>query len=639
MGSEKVRLPEKDQRKSFVLNVLKDVKALEKMIAADMFEKDTIRIGAEQELSLIDNNWRPAMLNLDILKKANNPLFTTELAKFNLEANVAPLTFSGTCLSDMDKAIQRSVDEIRSIAKSLDGNIILSGILPTIRKVDISMTSLTPIERYKALMVGIKKLQEAGNSPLVITGMDELITRNDSPIVEACNTGFQVHLQVTPENFAQKYNIAQAIAGPALAIATNSPILFGRRLWHETRIALFRQAIDVRRTSSHLRKQNARVMFGNTWIKNSILEIYKEDIMRFSVLLSSTQPLSDPLELLANGQVPDLHSLQVHNSTVYRWNRPCFGISQNGQPHLRIENRVLPAGPTVKDEMANAALWLGLMNGLDDHYKDVTKIIEFEEAKDNFLTAARNGMNNKFYWANGKRIPAAELYLKELLPIAIDGLKKAQIADKDIKYYMDILRGRIENGQTGSQWMLNSYNKLIKNASQTETTMAITASIVENQEKNIPIHEWKLASKAHKWQPSTLSVEDFMQTDIVTVSKEDVIELVAEMMNWKSISYVAVEDNKGKLVGLVTTRNIQRYLLNRTCYKQNQEEQATEVQHIMVTELITIEPNAPIEEAIKVMQTKKIGCLPVVNKDELVGLIVEEDYLTVAGRLIYQYVQ
>jgi len=171
MGSEKVRLPEKDQRKAFVLNVLKDVKALEKMIAADMFEKDTIRIGAEQELSLIDNNWRPAMLNLDILKKANNPLYTTELAKFNIEANVAPLTFSGTCLSDMDNAIQQSVDEIRSIAKSLGGNIILAGILPTIRKVDISMTSLTPIERYRALMVGIKKLQEAGNSPLIITGM------------------------------------------------------------------------------------------------------------------------------------------------------------------------------------------------------------------------------------------------------------------------------------------------------------------------------------------------------------------------------------------------------------------------------------------------------------------------------------
>jgi CBS domain-containing protein/gamma-glutamylcysteine synthetase len=557
------------------------------------------------------------------------------------------MPFTANCLSDMETHINDLLAKIKQTANELGTDIILTGILPTIRKFDLSEENMTPIKRYNALCKAIVNMRGHNNHDLNIRGIDELMLRHDSPLLEGCNTGFQIHLQVTPEEFASKYNIAQAIAGPALAIGTNSPLLFGLRLWHETRIALFQQAIDVRVSGDNLRNRSARVMFGNSWVKESILEIYREDIARFKILLGSTGEQINPFELIKEGETPSLHNLSIHNSTIYRWNRPCYGVSPNGQPHLRIENRVLPAGPTVKDEMANAALWLGLMNGMEDKYGDITKLLDFDVAKANFMRACRNGMNSTFTWVDGKSHPASDLLKNELIPIAIAGLVKAKIAKKDIEEYMNILVARIDKQQTGSQWMLNSYTKLLKETSREEAKAAITASIVKQQKDNTPVHEWRLAEKSdidNSWNPSELIVEDFMQTDLFTVYEDDIVQLIAEIMDWQKLKYIIVENKQGKLVGLITARIISRHLLSEF-YDSTQNPNTNQVstKDLMIKNPITISSSVSLQEAMRIMQEHNIGCLPVVRKTaskndlgELLGVITEDDYLSVAGRLIYK---
>ena len=214
----------------------------------------------------------------------------------------------------------------------MDTKLILTGILPTLRKFHLDLDNLTPKKRYRALMESINTQLIGSAYELRLTGIDELLLQHDSPMLEACNTSFQVHLQVSPNDFVKMYNIAQTLAGPTMAIAANSPIVFGRRLWHESRIAMFQQALDTRTTHDHMRERSPRVNFSNDWLQDSLLEIYREDIARFRVLISGDVQ-EDAIAMINKGEVPKLRALQVHNSTVYRWNRPCYGISSDGKPH------------------------------------------------------------------------------------------------------------------------------------------------------------------------------------------------------------------------------------------------------------------------------------------------------------------
>jgi len=630
MGEEKVTIPKKQELQHFVKNILNDVRVLEMMLEADVFDTETIRIGAEQEVCLIDKNGKPAMNSLQILEKANNPLFTTELAKFNLETNLNPLEFKGKCLSELEKNIIDLLGEIKTTAKEFDTNIILVGILPTIRKFDLDIENLTPIPRYHSLMQALAKLRGA-SIELNINGIDELLFKHDSPMLEACNTGFQVHLQVDPNDFATKYNIAQAIAGPALAVGTFSPLLFGKRLWAETRVALFQQSIDTRITGEHFRDKSPRVMFGNRWLEKSIIEIYKEDISRFRVLLRNTEE-EDSMAKWLNGVTPHLKALQVHNGTVYRWNRPCYGVNNN-VPHLRIENRVLPSGPTVKDEIANAALWLGLMNKLDDYYPNIANRLEFDDAKTNLFSAARNGLNNNFIWVDGKQIQSQELLLKELIPIAKEGLEKAKVNKNDVNYYFDLLAERVKSAKTGSNWMLNSFNKLMKETTKDEAISTIVENVVKNQNTEQPVHTWPLAEidNFNTWNPDVFLVEEFMTTDLVTVQKDDIVELVSEMMDFKHVRYVMVEDEEHNLEGCVTARILLRWFNKKRITPKNE---IVMVEEIMKKNPITITPTDTISKAIKIMDEQKIGCLPVVENNKLVGVITEYDFRKIASRLI-----
>jgi len=475
-------------------------------------------------------------------------------------------------------------------------------------------------------------LEKGEKFKLNLEGIDELRITHDSPMLEACNTSFQVHLQVSPDKFVKMYNIAQALAGPTMAIAANSPIVFGKRLWHESRIALFQQALDTRSSKDHLREKQTRVHFGKNWLNESVLEIYREDIARFRVLLA-TDVKENSLEEIAEGRIPKLRSLQVHNSTVYRWNRPCYGVSDNGKPHLRIENRVLPSGPTTIDAVANAAFWLGCMEGMEDMVDDIREHVSFEDVSDNFLKAAKFGIDTNFTWFKDKKYSACDLILKELLPLSRKGLEKHKVAKADIDKYLGIIEARAKKHTNGARWQLRAYTHFCKTLTKDEALTALTKAIIENQEKGIPVHKWELPDKPgiDTYRPGKMRVEQFMETDLFTVRPDDIVELTAEMMDWRKIRYMPVEDEEGKLCGLITSRLLLRHFSRKTGI----EEEVTTVKDVMVNTPMTAAPDTTILEAMHTMRDNKIGCLPVVKgEDELIGIITEMDFLRISGRLM-----
>ena len=633
MGEQRVKLAQSNEElQKFMKAVLKDLRALQRMLDDEWFETDIIRIGAEQELCLIDKNAKPFLQSREILEALDNDNFTTEFAKFNLEINVnPPLEFKGDCLSVMEHSLQKNVALVRDVAEEFGAEVLLTGILPTVRKSDVSVDNLTPIPRYKALCDAIDNLR-GKEYELRIQGMDELLMKFDTPMLEGCNTGFQVHLQIKPDEFVNRYNIAQAITAPVLASAVNSPIFLGKRLWAETRIALFHQSVDTRKVGDHIRDASPRVTFGTEWLRDSILDIYREDISRYRVLLSSMIE-EDVEELLEKGIPPKLMALNVHNGTVYRWNRPCYGIS-NGKPHLRIENRVLPSGPTVIDEMANTAFWLGLLNGFEEEYPDIREELDFDNARLNFFAASKMGMDTKFEWTKGRKVSAKDLISDELLPIAKAGLAKANINSTDIDTYLGVIEERVESSQTGAYWMVKSYSNLVKENNREQALTTVAASMLKNQKKGEPVHKWGIAKveDLENWKPSNVLVEEFMTTDLFTARKDDPIEFVANLMDWRKIRYVPIENDHKHLIGLVSLRMIMREYSKAV--NENADTVFNSVSDFMIPNPITVHPEASIMEAMTIMQEKKIGCLPVVKNSRLVGIITENNFMNITRRLL-----
>ena len=632
MGSLNVfEITSRKQLNEFTRRLLKDIHALERMIEEDWFNHSPTHIGAEQEFCIIDRHFKPSAKSLELLHALNNGDFTTELALFNIENNLPPLEFTGNCLAEMESNLNTRMQNLRSVGEQFGVDFVLTGILPSIRKSDLEMNNLTPIDRYLALSKAISKVR-GKTYEMKITGLDELNIKIESVMLESCNTSFQVHYQVSPRDFVTKYNVAQVLAGPVLAVSCNSPILFGKRLWSETRIALFQQSIDTRVTGEHIRDRCPRVMFGTDWLKDSIVEMYKEDIARFKVMMM-TEFNDDVMEKLDKGITPQLKALSIHNSTVYRWNRPCYGISPNGKPHLRIENRILPSGPTVIDEMANAAFWFGLMSQFDKEFPDITQHIDFDNAKDNFFSAARDGLNTDFTWLKGKKIAVRDLVKKVLLPIAEQGLRGQHIDEKDINRYLDVILKRVKSGQTGTQWMISSHAKMIKSTTREEIAVALTSCMLSNQKKGIPVHQWELASLdcIQGWFPHTMLVEEFMTTDLFTAQQNDIPELVADIMNWQKVKHIPIEDDKGQLKGIVDYSNLLKYYSKKMTISPGNN---VVIKDIMTRDPITIAPESTVDEALNLMKTSDVDCLPVVKNKKLVGIISEGDFLKIASSLM-----
>lgn len=617
MGEQKLSIAkDPESRKLFLKHLLHDVEAIEQMLRNDQIESGVKRIGAEQEFCLVDKYFKPSMNALEIMEKVGDDHFTPELARYNLEINLDPLEFKGDCFSQMQSQLTNLLNKAEDAANTLGERIILTGILPSIDFRAVQIEYMTPKQRYEALADIISELR-GGDFELNITGVDELILKHNNILFEACNTSFQCHYQVEPNDFTDMYNWAQMLSGPVLSVACNSPLLIGKQLWSETRVPLFQQSIDTRGKGYHLREREQRVTFGNRWIR-SVADVYKNDIARHT-LLFLTDIENDSLETLNNGEIPNLNALQLHNGTIYKWNRPCYGVL-NGVPHLRIENRYLPSGPTVQDEIANFAFWVGLMSNLPDKYRNIWEKINFEEVKENFYKAAMWGIQSGMVW-DGQLLSARRLILEILIPMAREGLEKNGIDQKDIDRNLDIIKARAENYATGSRWIVDSYRKLREHLTREESTVALTAIMHYRKLTGKPVHEWGVAktSEAEKLEMQYDIVSNIMTTDLVTVTENDIAELVLKVMEWRKIRHLPVEDTRGKLKGIITKNHLVRYLNNP------EKDGLATAADVMDTDPVTIGPNDDIKYAMLLMIDKKVSCLPVVERDELIGIITDKD--------------
>jgi CBS domain-containing protein len=630
MGEHDVKELDSESLRAFTRKLLGDLQALDLMLKHGAIETGVRRIGAEQELFLVDRDFAPAPLAMEMIEKVADEHYTTELARFNLEFNTDPLVFGGDCLSRMEGQLVDLLAKGRRAAHELDADLVMTGILQTLDISDLSLENMTPKPRYFALNEAMRRLR-GSDYEFYIKGADELIIRHENVMVEACNTSFQAHFQVGPEEFAPLYNLTQAVAGPVLAAACNSPLLFGRRLWRETRIALFQQSVDHRAAGLHQRDKPTRVSCGRHWVDDSVLEIFKEDIARFKVLLSADID-EDSLDMLRRNEVPNLKALRLHNGTIYRWTRPCYGIC-DGKPHLRIENRILPAGPSIVDEVANAAFWFGLLSGLSRVYPDIRRVMEFDTANENFVAAARLGLRAQFGWPGHHQIPADELILEELLPVARDGLKLKGIDPSDVDRYLGILEERVRTKRTGAQWQLDSLAALRDHGNRGERLGAITGAIIDNQKSGLPVAQWPLASLEHAggWERHFGQIEQFMTTDIITTHADEAVELVANLMQWKKIRHVPVEDNEHRLIGIVSQSGIVRLVAERTT---ELGKGPIAVREVMSKEIISVTPETSTLDAIALMRLHSVGCLPVLKDGRLVGIVTEHDFLIIAGKLL-----
>ncbi|AUP81610.1 CBS domain-containing protein [Flavivirga eckloniae] len=609
------KLKTKKDRANYIHHLLNDIKALDLMIDKGMIEKDVFRIGAEQEFCLVNDQFLPESKSLEILKDIDDEHFTTEISNFNLEINLDVLELGNTCFSQLHKQLEMLLEKAKKAASKKGVKIVLTGILPSLSINNANVKSMTNVERYSVLNDAIKGIRRQ-NFDIHIKGVDELNLLHDSVMLEGCNTSFQMHLQLSPKTFVDNYNWAQAISGPVLSACTNSPMLFGKELWRETRIALFTQSVDTRANSYLLNEKQSRVSFGSRWHTGSITDIFKDNISRFRSFIT-TDFIKDSVDMLNNNEVPGLKALGLHNGTVYPWNRVCYGRT-NGKPNLRIENRYIPAGPTITDEIANMAFWVGVMLGKPKKYNNIHKQWDFKDIKMNFFNAARYGMATQFFW-NGSYISSYDLILNELLPMAYKGLYSAGVSPQDAESYLRVIKNRIQ-AHSGSEWLIRNYRRLLKHHKRYEAMQVLTSKMYEKQEKGYPVSTWGRLFGENDFpfiKPKV--VKHIMSSDIFSVDKKDSVELVLNIMKWKNIHHMPVINGDRELIGLISWNDVKSYL-------EKTKRLDDSVNKIMKTDVITTEEYVPVEEAKRIMDNHKIGSLPVIKNKKLLGLITRNDF-------------
>src|ERR687898_635987 len=414
----------REDRQRYRAKVKRCLDVFARMLSEARFDVARGSIGLEIELNLTDEAGDPALVNAKVLEVIADADFQTELAQFNVEINVAPCSLSGDVFTELEHNVRTSLNNAEEKARRVGAHMVMVGILPTVTDRHLNAESFSANPRYELLNEQIFAAR-GEDLDIRIAGVERLATFADTITPEAACTSVQLHLLVEPSQFGMHWNAAQAIAGVQLALAGNSPFFFGKELWRETRIPLFEQATDTR--SEELRAQGVRprVWFGERWI-TSVFDLFEENVRYFPALLPLCEP-EDPLEVFERGDIPELAELTLHNGTVYRWNRPVYAVVR-GKPHLRVENRVLPAGPTVADIMANGAFYYGMVRALADDDRPLWSRMSFSAAEENFHTCARQGLEAEVYWPGAGQGPVSELGLRRLLPLAAEGLDKWEVA-------------------------------------------------------------------------------------------------------------------------------------------------------------------------------------------------------------------
>lgn len=447
----------------------------ERFRAAAFSTRDRVG-GFELEVWLIDAAGNPAPINAPFLARLADPLVVPELARFNVEVNSRPEPLCGSAFSRMLAGLEATCARAQSVAAEFDASLLAIGILPTLRETDLTPGSMSDLKRYRALNEQV--LLQRGGRPLAleIHGREHLKTEHRDVMLEAATTSFQIHLKVAPDQAADYYNLAQILSAPMVAVSANSPYLFGRDLWDETRIPVFEQSVAVGGFAAVAHGPLRRVGFGSGYARASLFECFRENLDHYPVLLP----------MVADAAPERLEHLRLHNGTIWRWNRPLIGFDDDGTPHLRIEHRVIPAGPTLVDAIANAAFFFGLMQFLGSGAVAPSLLLPFSVARDNFYAAARDGLEAQIHWLHDRHGRLQTLILRDLLPMAEHGLEQLDIDRADAQRFLGVIRGRVENACTGAAWQ-RAYV-----ARHGPDWPALTLAYRERQASGAPVHEWGL---------------------------------------------------------------------------------------------------------------------------------------------------
>lgn len=477
----------------FSQRLTQSLQALEQVVEQPGFGEGPLTIGAELELSIINSQGQAYPINRTLLNASHDEHLQLELDRFNLEYNLSPVALAGRPFSHIQAQLAHAIQSLAQCARGLDGRIVPIGILPTLFAEELESPAITDLPRYRALSAGLRRLRE-GPFRIHITGPEPLTVTCSDVTLEGANTSFQVHLRVNPQEFTGMYNAAQLVTPVVLALSANSPVFLQHRLWAETRVALFKQAIDSRNDQEKPCPSPARVSFGHGWVRHGAYELFAEAVGLYPVLLPVMSP-EVPMESLRRGCLPQLEELRLHQGTVWRWNRAIYDGSGNG--HLRIEFRALPSGPTPVDMAANAAFLVGLTLGLHSSIDCVLHRFPFEYAQRNFYRSAEQGMDAMLVWPNmaahGLQEISACALARELLPVARLGLEKAGVEKEEIDAMLEVIHDRLETRMNGACWQIHRLAQYEKRGDP--RPLALTRMLedyLQAAQSGAPVSQWNL---------------------------------------------------------------------------------------------------------------------------------------------------
>jgi gamma-glutamyl:cysteine ligase YbdK (ATP-grasp superfamily) len=475
------------QRREYRRKVQLCLDVFETMLAQSSFDFDRPLTGMEIECNLVDEEYQPAMSNREVLASIADPAFQTELGAYNIEFNVPPRRLPGRAALELESDVRASLNAAEEKANANGAHIVMIGILPTLMPEHLSGRWMSDSTRYQALENSIFTAR-GEDIHIDIAGPERLSLQLASIAPESACTSMQLHLQVSPDEFARNWNAAQVVAGPQIALGANSPYFFGHRLWPETRVELFAQATDTRPDELKSQGVRPRVWFGERWI-TSIFDLFEENVRYFPSLLPELSE-EDPVAALASGHTPQLAELRLHNGTIWRWNRPVYDVV-DGRPHLRVENRVLPAGPTVVDMMASAAFYYGMLRTLSEEDRPLWTKMSFAAAQHNFLEAAQYGMEARLYWPGLGEVTPDELVLRQLLPMADEGLRRWEVSSEVRDRYLGVIEGRAKAGRNGAAWQVSTVQALQERGLTRPNALAEMLRLYcGRMHSNEPVHTW-----------------------------------------------------------------------------------------------------------------------------------------------------
>lgn len=468
-----------------------NLQALQQLLEQPGFGAGDATIGAELEMYIVDQQARPLFVNQALCADVDDDQLALELNRYNLEYNLSPVPALGAPFSALEHEVLGALNRLQNAADPYGGQVVPIGILPTLKRRHFGPHAMTDLPRFHALTDALAQMRGELFS-IRINGPEAISLRSRDVTLEGANTSMQLHYRVTPERFADLFNAMQLATPVVLSIAGNSPFMLGQRLWHETRIPLFKHAIDGRNRDVREAHIPSRVSFGHGWVRRGAYELFAEAVHLHKPIL----PISngeDAEAVLAAGEIPSLFELRLHQGTVWPWNRPVFDDADGG--HLRIEMRALPAGPTPCDMMANAAFLIGLAEGLSENIEERIPAMPFQAVTHNFYRAAEKGMNTRLLWPEADvhnplaSYPACEL-VKALLPVAQEGLHSIGVSDAESSRYLGIIRRRIEKRQTGACWQLKTFKRLLNTEVRHRALTLMMKRYIEQARKNKPVSDW-----------------------------------------------------------------------------------------------------------------------------------------------------